>query len=129
MGRAEGHGWPVLLNVGPHLDNNCVILLVRQQHLLGTDSLLRSSFTITLSEPSSLRYSVRRTSVFISEQAVSVPGPCLRKLDKRYYSGTLPSGWCSTPPGFSSHSVSHSLTVFIVYSIHFIHSLPPSSIH
>lgn len=74
MGRAEGHGWPMLLNLGAHLDSNCVIILVRQQHLLGPDSLLRSFFTITLSEPWSLRDLVKRTPVFLTEQAVSVLG-------------------------------------------------------
>lgn len=51
MERTEGWDWPVLLNFGAQLDNNYVIILGRLQHLLGTDSLLWSSFTITLSEP------------------------------------------------------------------------------
>lgn len=67
MGRTEGHGWPALPDLGAHLDNNCVIILVRQQHLVGTDSLLGSFFIITLSEPWSLRESIKRTSVFITE--------------------------------------------------------------
>lgn len=51
MGSTEGHGWPVLLTSGAYLSNNHVIVLVRQQHLLGTDLLLGDFFTITLSEP------------------------------------------------------------------------------
>lgn len=44
------------------LGNNPVFVLVRQQHLLGADSLLGSFFTITSSEPWSLRDSAKRTS-------------------------------------------------------------------
>lgn len=51
MGRTEGRGWPVLLNLGTELDNNHMIVLDRLHHLLGTDSLLGSFFTTTLSEP------------------------------------------------------------------------------
>lgn len=67
MGMTEVQGWLALLNVGAHLGSNSVIVLVRQQRVLGTDSLLGSFFTITLSEPWSLRGSVKRTSVFITE--------------------------------------------------------------
>ena len=61
-GRTEGHGWAPLLNWSAHQDKSRVIVLVRQQHLLGTDSLLGSLFSITLSEPWSLRDSAKRIS-------------------------------------------------------------------
>ena len=61
-GRTEGRGWAPLLNWSAHRDKSRVIVLVRQQHLLGTDSLLGSLFSITLSEPWSLRDSAKRIS-------------------------------------------------------------------
>lgn len=46
MRRTEGYGWPLLLSLGVQLDKNRVIVLVRQQHFLGTDSLLGIFFTV-----------------------------------------------------------------------------------
>lgn len=62
MGRTEGQGWPVLLNLGVQVNNNHAIILARQQRLVSTDSLLGSFFTITLSELWSFRDSAKRSS-------------------------------------------------------------------
>lgn len=123
----------MLMNLGAHLENNCVIVSARQQHLVGTDSLPWSFFTIALSEPWSLRDTVKRTYVFITEQAVSALGLVQKNWIGGMIPKALPSGWCVTPPGLSPRSLSpcsiasHSLTVSS--SVHFIHSLPAPSIH
>ena len=61
-GRTEGHGWAPPLNWSAHQDKSNVVVFVRQQHLLGTGSLMGSFFSITLSEPWSLRDSAKRIS-------------------------------------------------------------------
>lgn len=77
-GRTEGRGWPVPLNLGVQLGNNHVIILGRLQHLLGTDLLLRSFFTTTLSESWSLKDQPKELlnshTVFITKQALSALG-------------------------------------------------------
>lgn len=110
MGRTEGQGWPVLLNLGVQVNNNHAIILARQQRLLSTNSLLGSFFTITMSELCSFRDSAKRFSGLtycLYSWADSVcPGPYLGRLDKGWDSRGFSLRMVFTSSDFSLLSLS-----------------------